>query len=159
MEGQFDAVVALNVLEHIEDDDLALRQMTRLLKPGGVLIVEVPQGPALFDYYDEYLRHFRRYTKGELLKKLQHTGLTIQHTAAIGFLLYPLFYLVKKCNRTHYGIKGEKCNNIEKMVRQQIKRTSTNKVLNFIFALESLLADLGQVMPGVRCTAVAKKMN
>lgn len=157
VEGQFDAVVALNVLEHIEDDDLALRQMARLLKPGGVLIVEVPQGPALFDYYDEYLRHFRRYTKSELLKKLQHTGLTIQHTAAIGFVPYPLFYLVKKLNRTRYGIKGEKHNNIETMVRQQIKQTSTNKVFNFLLVLESLLASFSQVMPGIRCTAVAKK--
>src|SRR5262249_15137723 len=50
--GAFDAVIALNVLEHIEDDEAALRNMGLLLAPRGTLVIEVPAGPRLYDAYD-----------------------------------------------------------------------------------------------------------
>jgi SAM-dependent methyltransferase len=156
-EGQFDVVVALNVLEHIEDDRLALRQMARLLKPGGTLILEVPQGPGLYDYYDAFLRHSRRYTKKELLDKIRDVGLTVHCSGAVGFVVFPSFYLVKKLNRLRYGVRGERTPNLEQMVRRQIKRTSTNRFLDFVFALESKLTALCRIAPGIRCTVTARK--
>ena len=66
-DASIDAVVALNVLEHIERDDLALAQLHRILKPGGVLVLEVPAGPGLYDGYDAYLMHYRRYAMGGLI--------------------------------------------------------------------------------------------
>ena len=71
----FDAIVILNVLEHIEDDVAAMKQLHRLLKPGGVVIAEVPAGPNLYDAYDEALRHFRRYGMRELIDKFSSAGL------------------------------------------------------------------------------------
>src|SRR6266852_6012270 len=56
-----DAAILLNVLEHIDDDALALRQLLRILRPGGIAIFEVPAGPELYDVYDELLMHRRRY--------------------------------------------------------------------------------------------------
>lgn len=64
-----DVVVALNVLEHIEDDSAALRQIYRILKPGGYAIIEVPASPNLYDFYDKQLKHFRRYALDKLSQK------------------------------------------------------------------------------------------
>lgn len=67
---QFDSVVCLNVLEHIEDDRGALREMRRVIRPGGYLALLVPAHPILYGKFDEAVGHFRRYSKSPLLKLL-----------------------------------------------------------------------------------------
>ena len=76
--NSYDAVVLLNVLEHIEDDRAACRHIARMLKPGGVAVIEVPAGPELFDDYDIELRHFRRYTLQGLRATIEGAGLEIE---------------------------------------------------------------------------------
>src|SRR4051812_30422845 len=56
-----DVVTALNVLEHVDQDEQALAHIHRILRPKGVAHVEVPAGPHLYDVYDQYLMHHRRY--------------------------------------------------------------------------------------------------
>src|SRR3979411_1354841 len=68
----YDAMVLLNVLEHIEDDAAAARHIARMLKPGGVAVIEVPAGPELFDDYDRELKHFRRYTLQNICSVVEH---------------------------------------------------------------------------------------
>jgi SAM-dependent methyltransferase len=94
-----DAVVALNVLEHIERDDLALAQIYRILKPGGVLILEVPAGPELYDEYDNLLLHYRRYTLARLLRLLTGSGFQIECASHLGCFIYPGFWLVKQLSK------------------------------------------------------------
>jgi len=91
-----DAVVVLNVLEHIERDDSALRQLYRILKPGGVLIIEVPAGPELYDDFDAHLMHFRRYTSRGLEALVRTLGFKPMFKSHLGFLLYPAFWWVKR---------------------------------------------------------------
>ena len=70
-----DAVVALNVLEHIKDDRAAVREMWRTLKPGGVAIIELPAGPALYDVHDKMLMHERwRYSMAGAKRLFQDAG-------------------------------------------------------------------------------------
>ncbi len=64
--GQFDTVFALNVVEHIEHDSLALYHIHQLLKPGGTVIILVPAYQTLYNHFDEALGHYRRYTKRTL---------------------------------------------------------------------------------------------
>ncbi len=64
--GRFDSVFALNVVEHIKDDDLAIKNMLSLLKPGGQMIILVPAYQALYNDIDVSLEHFRRYTRKSL---------------------------------------------------------------------------------------------
>ncbi len=58
-----DALVALNLLEHLPDDGAALAEFARVLRPGGRAVVVVPANPRLYDYYDAHLRHERRYAR------------------------------------------------------------------------------------------------
>ncbi|MFQ5849499.1 MAG: class I SAM-dependent methyltransferase [Candidatus Binatia bacterium] len=62
--GSFDLVLALDVIEHVEDDLRALSECRRILKDGGLLIVTVPAFMALWSPWDEALGHKRRYTAG-----------------------------------------------------------------------------------------------
>lgn len=62
----FDSVVCLNVLEHIEDDLAALREMRRVIRPGGSLALLVPSHPSLYGEFDRAVGHFRRYSKSGL---------------------------------------------------------------------------------------------
>lgn len=155
-EQQFDAIIALNVLEHIEDDAAALTKMAGLLKPGGVLILEVPQGPDLYDYFDAYLRHFRRYSKKDLLAKIAASGLQLQKIDFLGFVPYLPFLVVKKLNRLRFGLRGEKSPRIEELVREQIKVTAKSKILKFAFSVEKALAQKISFPVGIRCTVVAR---
>lgn len=153
---QFDAVVALNVLEHIEEDTVALENMARLLNPGGILVLEVPQGPNLYDYYDAHLRHFRRYSKKDLLAKIAASGLQVEKIDFLGFIPYMPFVLVKKWNRLHFGIRGERSPNIEKMLRREIEVTVKSKILEFAFSVEKALVGKFAFPFGIRCTAVLR---
>ncbi|HSV18771.1 MAG TPA: class I SAM-dependent methyltransferase [Casimicrobiaceae bacterium] len=155
--AQFDAIVAINVLEHIEDDAAALAQIGRLLKPGGALVVEVPQGPRLFDYFDAYLRHYRRYGKAELRRKLHAASLRVERLGSLGFVPYAAFFGVKKLNRLRFGARGERAADVEALVRQQVGRTSRSRVLDWLLQVERRLPFLAGWLPGIRCTAVARK--
>jgi SAM-dependent methyltransferase len=76
--GQMDTVICLNVLEHVEDDLLGLRNIHSVLRPGGKAIILVPHGPEIFGTLDTVLGHYRRYVHDELRKKMEHTGFQVE---------------------------------------------------------------------------------
>jgi SAM-dependent methyltransferase len=91
----FDIIIALNVLEHIEDDIAAVTAIFRILKPGGIFIFEVPASPALYDNYDCTLGHYRRYDIKRINYIIERAGLQITNISHIGFFIYPFFFVVK----------------------------------------------------------------
>lgn len=77
--GQFlDTVVCLNVVEHIQDDITALRNIRSVLSDGGRAIILVPCGPWLYGTLDEVLGHFRRYTPDELASVCGEAGFQVE---------------------------------------------------------------------------------
>ncbi|HEY0513068.1 MAG TPA: glycosyltransferase [Thermoanaerobaculia bacterium] len=76
--GRFDTVVCLNVLEHVRDPLLALRNMYDALAPGGRLVLYVPQGQRLYSSLDEVLGHRCRYSKEMLAGELRTTGFEVE---------------------------------------------------------------------------------
>jgi len=77
LEGQFDTVVCLNVLEHVPDQAAALANIRRALAPGGKAVVLVPQGPWLYGSLDRALDHVKRFTPEELDEALRAAGLEV----------------------------------------------------------------------------------
>ncbi len=72
--ASFDCVLCSEVLEHVSDDQMAVAELRRVLKPGGVLIVTVPYQKRLWAEDDQYVGHVRRYDPGELEQKLRAGG-------------------------------------------------------------------------------------
>jgi SAM-dependent methyltransferase len=72
----FDLVCAFEVLEHIENDETAVKEWASRVRPGGWLILSVPADQHRYGPWDELAGHFRRYDPGELTKLLANSGLT-----------------------------------------------------------------------------------
>lgn len=83
--GSFDTVFSLNVVEHIEDDFLAVANCKKLLKPGGRLLILVPAFQYLYNSFDESLGHFRRYTIAPLKKLVESNNLVVEKIRYFNF--------------------------------------------------------------------------
>jgi glycosyltransferase involved in cell wall biosynthesis len=77
----FDTVMLINVLEHVDDDVAALRRAHALLQPGGRTVIFVPAGKTLFGTIDRSVGHQRRYEREELVEKLQQAGFEVEHVS------------------------------------------------------------------------------
>lgn len=77
-EGSFDAVLAFEILEHVDDDQRVLDEMGRVLRPGGIVAVSVPLHRALWSELDEACAHVRRYEPADLWEKLRVAGMEPQ---------------------------------------------------------------------------------
>lgn len=91
-DGQFDAVVAGEVLEHIDDDRGALVEAARVLRPGGVIAVSVPAHPSWFGPSDEWAGHARRYTRRGLEDAIASASLELEHVRPWGFPVSALYH-------------------------------------------------------------------
>ena len=90
-DGQFDLVAALDVLEHIQEDDAALEEWTRLLKAGGHVLLTVPAYQWLWSGHDASLGHCRRYAAKGLQKLVRDAGLEVRKCSyAITFSFVPI---------------------------------------------------------------------
>ncbi len=91
--NSMDTVVCLNVLEHVEDDLTALRNIYSCLKPGGRAIILVPQGMQVFGSLDEALEHQRRYAKTELQNKMTSASFHVERILEFNRMTYPGWFL------------------------------------------------------------------
>ncbi len=76
-DGSFDIVTALDVIEHLDSDVAALRELNRVLRPGGIAVISVPAYPLLWTYWDDILGHRRRYTTGVMRAAVERAGLEV----------------------------------------------------------------------------------
>ncbi len=93
---EFDAIGAFDVLEHIEEDEEVLAQLHKALKPGGILLLTVPQHPWLWSATDDYACHVRRYTDEELKRKLLAQKFTIERNTSFVSVLLPAMLLSRR---------------------------------------------------------------
>jgi Methylase involved in ubiquinone/menaquinone biosynthesis len=104
-DGAFDAAVALDVLEHLRDDAAAVREIARVLKPGGLLFASVPAYPSLWSRHDVALMHRRRYTRATLYPLVTGAGFTLEYATHTVAALLPPIWLLRRAQRLlpHHG--------------------------------------------------------
>lgn len=101
-DASFTAVVTLDTLEHVPDDEKAMKEICRVLEPGGILIINVPAFQWLWGPHDVALHHFRRYTPRMLRKRLEEAGFRVVRLSCGVFFLFPVVVairLMEKLNR------------------------------------------------------------
>lgn len=99
--AEFDVVGAFDVLEHIEEDETVLAQMHAAVKPGGGVVITVPQHPWLWSGMDDYSYHKRRYTRAELMEKVKRAGFRAVCTTSFITLLLPALFLSRYQRRRY----------------------------------------------------------
>lgn len=92
-ESEFDVIGAFDVLEHIEEDERVLLEMFQATRPGGGIILTVPQHPFLWSVVDDFSFHKRRYTRKDLVNKITRAGFSIVRVTSFVSLLLPFMML------------------------------------------------------------------
>ncbi len=90
---QMDCVICLNVLEHVPDDQLAMRNIHSALCKGGRAIILVPHDQAIYGTLDEVLGHYRRYTHQQLREVMEAQGLVVREILEFNRISRPAWYL------------------------------------------------------------------
>ena len=136
-EHEFDVVGAFDVLEHLIEDENALAQMFNATKPGGGLLITVPQHAFLWSATDEHAMHQRRYNRTELRRKVESAGFRIERITSFNSLLLPLMICSRQRNRDQDPNPWREF---------EISR-ALNKTLESILKLEQLLIEKGVSFP------------
>jgi len=97
--GTFDLVTAFDVVEHMDDELVGLREMRRVLRPGGRVLLFVPTFMFLWGLQDEVSNHRRRYRLPELQRRLDEAGFEIERTTYANITFFVPIYLVRKLMR------------------------------------------------------------
>jgi 2-polyprenyl-3-methyl-5-hydroxy-6-metoxy-1,4-benzoquinol methylase len=105
--GTFDSVFALNVVEHIEDDVLAVANCAKFLKKGGCLLILVPAYQALYNHFDRELYHYRRYNKKMLGTLFQKNNFAIQRQQYFNLIGILGWYVSGKLQKNKTIPKGQ----------------------------------------------------
>ena len=80
----FDLVCALDIIEHVDDDDGALSEISRVAKTGGIILISTPLHPDQWTSFDDFVGHKRRYDPPQLLSKLAQHQLAVERSAVFG---------------------------------------------------------------------------
>jgi len=132
-EGEFDFVLSLDVLEHIEDDEKAVREYRRVLKEGGMLLITVPAYRWLWSTHDDINRHKRRYTRRSFKNLLNGAGCPPRR------LTYFCTYLFLPVAVVRFALKGlsEYFHWQKKGLDFKIPGRAVNRVCEAVFASEA----------------------
>ncbi|HPH26481.1 MAG TPA: class I SAM-dependent methyltransferase [Pseudomonadota bacterium] len=127
-DASFDAVAALDVLEHLDHDQQAAEEIRRILKPGGAAVIFVPAFQILWGQNDVMSHHRRRYTKASLQKVLTAAGFRLSHLTYFNMLLFLPTLGVRLLERLSKKVAGQ--------IEYQSEPTRLNSLLTQVFRWE-----------------------
>ena len=134
---EFDAIGMFDVIEHIEEDQAVLSQVSHALKPGGILMITVPQHRFLWSPADDHAGHARRYARAELLQKVERARFKVLRCTSFVSLLFPLL-LVSRFRR--------KSREYDSRAEYRIPRV-VNAILERMLSMERAAIRLGATLP------------
>lgn len=150
----FDLVGAFDVIEHIDDDIAAIANIYEMLREGGYFMVTVPQYMYLWSRLDEIVKHKRRYSRKELLAKLQQQGFEISYCSSFLFVLFPLMLISRIFDRSQ---KKNEAAEMEFENRVRFPET-INWIFDKIMWVDESLIKLGISLPfGGSLLVIARK--
>jgi 2-polyprenyl-3-methyl-5-hydroxy-6-metoxy-1,4-benzoquinol methylase len=144
----FDTVIALDVLEHLQDDAAGATEIARILSANGMAIIAVPAFMFLWGITDEVSHHYRRYTRGQVVALIEGAGLRVRRATYFNTFLFPAIAAVRLAVRL--------CR-IPMQSEGRIGSNVINEVLYGIFSLESRLLRYMQFPFGVSVLVIASK--
>lgn len=149
-EAEFDVIGAFDMLEHIEKDEDVLSQMFQAVRPGGGIILTVPQHPFLWSRADDFSHHKRRYTRQELASKLKCAGFKPLQITSFMTLLLPALFLARSADRAR---------NVDFDPLAELRLNPTlNAMLTSVLGMECALIKGGASLPtGGSLLAVARR--
>jgi ubiquinone/menaquinone biosynthesis C-methylase UbiE len=143
-------VTALDVIEHLENDALGLREFHRVLKEGGQLLLSAPAYSFLWSDFDLFSRHYRRYTATQLRRRVEASGFTIRKISYANTILFPFVLTVRTIKKV-----------LKRWVsfRSDLENTpkGMNGLLAGIFSLEAGLIERFGLPFGVSIVCLAEK--
>ena len=149
LNGSVDVIGAFDVLEHIHEDERVLCEMYNALRPGGGVVITVPQHEFLWSKQDEYAHHVRRYAVAELRDRLQAAGFSVTRMTSFVSFLLPAMYLSRQKKK-----RGDAFDPLDELKIGQ----TMNSVLERILAFELVLIRKGINFPaGGSLLAIAHK--
>ena len=149
-ESSFDLVTALDLLEHLEHEPVGLREMWRVLKEDGLLVVVVPAYMFLWSDFDRFAGHYRRYTKEDLQRRVEEAAFEVVKLSYFNTLLFPVVWVVRAAKNL-MGARKPAGSDLDLSAR------GLNGLLAQIFSLESGLIARGSLPFGVSLLCVATK--
>jgi len=151
---QFHIITAFDVLEHIENDNAALSNISQMLKKDGVLIVSVPQHMFLWSKLDEIVKHKRRYSRRELVAKLKANDFDISYVTSFLFILFPLMLISRLFDKADDDLPTN-----ERELEKRVTFSGfLNRIFDFIMKVDEALISKGVSLPfGGTLVAVARK--
>jgi SAM-dependent methyltransferase len=149
-DGTFDLVTALDVVEHLDDDLAGLREMRRVLRPGGRVLLFVPTFMFLWGLQDDVSNHRRRYRLPELQRVLEQAGFEIERTTYANITFFLPILVMRQLMRVT-GVKADSENNINV--------SALNGVLGSVFGAESWFLKRMNLPFGVSGLCVARVNN
>jgi len=150
---QFQAVLALDVIEHLDDDRATVARLGELVAPGGVLVVSVPALPALYSEFDAVQGHRRRYLPDTLAGVFTDSGLHLERVFWWGRWLVPALRRQRAKSRARSGETPAQ------VYRRHLTPPSRplSWLVDLAFRVESRPALLGFLNSGTSLFAVARK--
>ena len=148
-DASFDLVVALDVLEHLDDDAAGARELYRVLRPGAAAVIFVPALQLLWGLQDDVSHHRRRYGKGQLRGLVATAGLRVQRLTFFNSFLFPPILAARLMMRVLPARQLASEN--------QIGGPITNAILEGIFGAEAPLLDRVDLPVGVSLACLARR--
>lgn len=149
-ESEFDVAGAFDVIEHVAEDEAVLAELRKALRPGGGLLLTVPQHPRLWSALDAYSQHQRRYSRADLFTKLGRAGFRILRCTSFMSLLLPAMLASRR--------RMTQPETLDPMAEFRLSRFA-NAALGTVMGVERWIIRAGVSLPvGGSLLAVAQKI-